>query len=141
MVTIPIYQSRSEEIGDAFIEHVFSTYSIPEWMIIDQGISFMSTLINYVFKKWGIKIKTISPYNHLSSQAEHGVKSLATILTKHLTGLGQYWSKYLPFAMYSYNTYFSPNLSGFTHMNYFLEEIQATYWFWDGSKCESIRRI
>ena len=27
MVTLPIHQSRSEEIGDALIEHVFSKYS------------------------------------------------------------------------------------------------------------------
>ena len=30
-------------------------------------------------------------------QAENGIKSLSTILTKHLTHLGQIWPKYLPF--------------------------------------------
>ena len=35
MVTVPICQSRSEEIGDALIEHVFSKYHIPECMIMD----------------------------------------------------------------------------------------------------------
>ena len=29
--------------------------------------------------------------------------SIDTILGKHLTGLGQYWPKYLSFVMYSYN--------------------------------------
>ena len=50
----------------------------------------MSTLINYLFKKLGIEIKTVAPYNHQLFQAEYGIKSLATILTKYLTGLGQY---------------------------------------------------
>ena len=46
----------------------------------------MSTLINYLFTKLGITIKTPGPYNHQSFQAEHKIKSLAIILTKHLTG-------------------------------------------------------
>ena len=65
----------------------------------------MSTLMNYLFKKLGIEIKMVVPYNHPSLQAEHGIKSLATILTKHLTGCGQHWTKYLSFVMYKYNTF------------------------------------
>ena len=51
MVTIAIYQSWSEEIGD----HVFSKYSIPECMIMDQDSTFMSTLINYLLEKLGLR--------------------------------------------------------------------------------------
>ena len=58
----------------------------------------MSSLMNYLFKRLRIKIKTVAPYNHKSLQAEHGVKSLSNILTKHLTGLGEMWPDYLPFA-------------------------------------------
>ena len=47
----------------------------------------MSSLINYLFNKIDIKIKTLAPYNHQSLQAEHGIKSLSIILTKHLTNL------------------------------------------------------
>ena len=57
-------------------------------MIMDQDSAFMSSLMNYLFKVLGIKIKTVDPYNHKSLQAEHGIKSLSTILTKHLTGQG-----------------------------------------------------
>ena len=41
------------------------------------------------------------------------VKSLTHILTKHLTGLGQMWTKYLSFAMFAYNTFNSPNLGNY----------------------------
>ena len=75
MVTVPIYESRSEETGDALIDHVFSQYSIPECMIMDQDNAFMSTLINYLLKKLDIIIKTVAPYNHHALQAEHGIKS------------------------------------------------------------------
>ena len=124
MVTVPIYQSRSKEIGDALKEHVFSKYSILGCMIMDQDSALMSTLINYLFKKLCIKIKTIAPSNHQPLQAEHGIKSLANILTKHLTGIGQYWPKYLPFAMYSYNTFVVKFEMDMVHVNYFSERNQ-----------------
>ena len=37
------------------------------------------------------KIKTVVPYNHQSLWAEHRIKSLSTILMKHLTNLGHMW--------------------------------------------------
>ena len=55
----------------------------------------MSSLINYLFNTFNIKIKTVAPFTHQSLQVEHGIKSLSTILTKHLTNLGQMWLKYL----------------------------------------------
>ena len=55
----------------------------------------MSSLRNYLFNKLDIKIKTLTPYNHQSLQAEDGIKSLSMILTRHLTNLGQMWPKYL----------------------------------------------
>ena len=69
MVTIPICQSRSQEIGNALIENVFSKYSIPECIIMNQDGALMSILINYLFKNLGIKIKTVAPYNYQSLQA------------------------------------------------------------------------
>ena len=54
----------------------------------------MSMLMSYLFKSFNIKIKTVPPYYHQSLQAEHGIKSLLTILTKYLTEQGQMWLKY-----------------------------------------------
>ena len=53
----------------------------------------------------------MAPYNHQSLQAEHGIKSLSAILTKHLTYLGQMWPKYLPPAILAYNTFNTPSLA------------------------------
>ena len=83
LITAPIYHSRSEEVGEALIEHVISEYCAPDCIIMDQDSAFISTLMNYLFRKLNIKIKTIAPYNHQSLQAEHGIKSLSRILTKH----------------------------------------------------------
>ena len=88
LITLPIYQVRSEEIGDALIDNVISKYGIPEYLIMDQDSAFMSTIMNHLIRRLNIKIKTVAPFNHKSLQAEHGTKSLSTILTKHLTRTG-----------------------------------------------------
>ena len=62
----------------------------------------MSSFMTYLLNTFGIKIKTIAPYNHQSFQAEHRIKSLSHILTKHLTNLGQMWPKYLSLATSAY---------------------------------------
>ena len=47
-------------------------------------------------------------------QAEHGIKSLSTILTKHLTSLGQMWPKYLLLSIFVYNTFNAPSLENYS---------------------------
>ena len=66
LITLPIHQSKSEEIGSALIENVISKYCVPNYIIMDQDSAFMSSLVNYLLKKLYIKIKTVAPYNHQS---------------------------------------------------------------------------
>ena len=114
LITVPIFQANSEEIGEALIENVITTYCIPECIIMDQDSTFMSSLMTYLFHKFDIKIKTVAPYNHQSLQAEHRIKSLSHILTKHLTNLGQMWPQYLSLATFAYNTFNTPNLGKYS---------------------------
>ena len=114
LVTAPIFQARSEEVGEALLEHVITNYCLPEYIIIDQDSAFMSSLMTYLFHRLDIKNKTIAPYNHQSLQVEHGIKSLTHILTKHLTGFGQMWTKYVSLATFAYNTFNSPNLGNYS---------------------------
>ena len=111
---MPIYHSRSEETGEALTENTISKYCISDYVIMDQDSAFMSMLMNYLFKRLNIKIKTVASYNHQSLQAEHGIKSLSTILTKHLTELGQMWPKYLPLVTLAYNIFNSLNLGNYS---------------------------
>ena len=57
LVTVPIFQARSEEIGEALIENVITKYCIPEYIIIDQDSAFMSSLMTYLFHKLILKLK------------------------------------------------------------------------------------
>ena len=113
-ITAPVKPAKSEEIGEILINSVFSKYCVPDYIIMDLDSAFMSSLMSYLFKKLSIKIKTVAPYNHQSLQAEHGIKSLSNILTKHLTKSGDMWIDYLPFATLAHNTYNSPNLSNYS---------------------------
>ena len=114
IITAPTKQAKSEEIGEILINSVFSKYCVPDYIIIDLDSAFISSLMSYLFKKLGLRIKTVAPYNHQSLQAEHGIKSLSNILTKHLTKSGDMWIDYLPFATLAHNTYNSPNLSNYS---------------------------
>ena len=114
LIMVPISQARSEEIGEALIENVITKYCIPEYIIMDQDSAFMSSLMTYLLDKFNIKIKMVAPYNHQSLQAEHGIKLLSHILTKHLTNLGQMWQKYLSLATFAYNTFNTPNLGNYS---------------------------
>ena len=114
LITVPIYHSRSEAIEDALIENVISKYCIPDYIIMNQDSVFMSTLMNYLFKRLNIKIKTLAPYSQQSLQAEHRIRSLSSILTKHLIEQGQMWPKFLPLATLAYNTFNSPNIGNYS---------------------------
>ena len=111
LITVPIYHAKSDEVGGALIEKIIAKYCIPDCIIMDQDSAFMSNLINYLFRKFEIKVKTIAPYNHQYLQTEHGIKSLSNILMKHLTEKGQMWHKYLLLATFAYNTFNAPSLA------------------------------
>ena len=83
---------------------------------------------------------TVAPYNHQSLQAEHGIKTLSQILTKHLSGQGQMWHKYLPLATFAHNTFNSPNLAN--HSTYelvFGRRLKLLFRFGDASRFKIIR--
>ena len=118
LISAPLYHAISEEVGEALIENVISKFGMPKCMIMDHDSMFMSSLMSYLFKKWGISIKTVGPYNHKSLQAEHGIKSLSNILSKCLTGKGQTWHKFLSLGTFASNRFHTPNLG-----NYFPYEL------------------
>ena len=114
LITAPLYQARSEEVGEALAENVVSKFGTPDCMTMDKDSAFMSSLMSYLFKKLEITIKMVGPYNHKSLQAEHGIKSLFNILSKCLTDQGQMWHKFLSLAMFTYNIFHSPNLGNYS---------------------------
>ena len=113
LITMPIYHSKSEGISNV-LRDVISKYCTTDYIIMHQDSAIMSMIMNYLFKRLNIKIKTVVPYNHKSLQAEHGIKSLLAVLTKHLTEQGQMWPKYLPLVTLGHNTFNSANLVNYS---------------------------
>ena len=64
LITVPIHQAKSEEIGKALIENIITKYCIPEYLIMDQDSAFVSSLMTYLLNKFNIRIRTMAPYNH-----------------------------------------------------------------------------
>ena len=67
LITVPIYHSRSEEVGEALREHIISKYCAPNCIIMDQDSAFMSTLMNHLFRKLNIKIINLYKQNTVSN--------------------------------------------------------------------------
>ena len=74
LITAPLYQARSEEVGEALIENIISKFGTPDYMMMDQKSALMLSLMSYLFKKLEITINMVGPNNHKSLQAEHGIK-------------------------------------------------------------------
>ena len=110
MVAVPMRTATALEICDAIMENFIGYFGTPIRIVCDQDPAFMSHLTKWFLKSYGIHVTKASPTNHQSLMAEHGIKSLANILMKHLTGLGENWPLYCKPAMLAYSSYATPNL-------------------------------
>ena len=94
----------------ASVSEVYVAYfGLPTHIVCDQDVSFTSSLIQAFTEQLGIKTIMVSPTNHKSLLAEHGIKSLSNLLVKHLTEIWS-WPDCLPYAMLCYNSYSTLNL-------------------------------
>ena len=69
LITTPLYQARSEEVGEALIENIISKFGTPDYMMMDQDSAFMSSLMSYLFKKLGITINLTTTSNYKQNMA------------------------------------------------------------------------
>ena len=112
LVVAPLKETQTIQVCEAIKECFIANYGPPTHIICDQDPAFVSSMAQAFFHHFGIRIITVSPTNHKSLLAKHGIKSLAEILKTHLSSLGPTWTDYLNFAMLSYNSYITPNLDG-----------------------------
>ena len=113
MVALPLMSTRTPHILDAFQRGYLAFFGPPTHIICDQDPAFTSSLMEAFVTQLNIKIVLVSPTNHQSLQAEHGIKSLSGLLVKHLSTVWS-WHPVLPYSMLCYNGYSSPNLNGYS---------------------------
>ena len=68
--------------------------------------------MSYFAKQHGINIYTVGVTNHKSLLAEHGIKSLSSLIKNAMGATRGDWFQYISEAMLAYNSYASPNLDG-----------------------------
>ena len=114
IVTHPMREVSSTHVCEILVDNFIAYFSTPVRIICDQDPSFLSSLSQYCFQQYGIKLVTVSPTNHRSLLAEHGIKSLGNLIMKHLSGFGRNWHIFAKPCMIAYNSYASPNLAGYS---------------------------
>jgi len=112
IMAIPLRTEQAPEICEALFTQVISVFGSPSHIISDRGPAFTSSLTEYFLSRLGCKQLVISPTNHKSLLAEHGIKSLSNLLLKHLTDLGKEWPNFVKTAQLNHNSYPSPHLDG-----------------------------
>ena len=113
MVVLPLASTRTPHILEAFQKGYLAYFGPPTHIVCDQDPAFTSSLMEAFVTQLNIKVILVSPTNHQSLQAEHGIKSLSGLLVKHLSTVWS-WPSILPFSMVCYNGFSSPNLDGYS---------------------------
>ena len=113
MVALPLMSTRTPHILEAFQRGYLAYFGPPTHIVCDQDPAFTSSLMEVFVTQLNIKVILVSPTNHQSLQAEHGIKSLSGLLVKHLSTVWS-WHSVLPYSMLCYNGYSSPNLNGYS---------------------------
>ena len=113
MVALPLSSTRTQNILEAFQRGYLAYFGPPTHIICDQDPAFTSSLMEAFVTQLNIKVILVSPTNHKSVQAEHGIKSLSGLLVKHLSQVWS-WHSCLPYSMLCYNGYSTPNLNGYS---------------------------
>ena len=83
-VALPLQSTRTQSILEAFQRGYLAYFGPPTHIICDQDPAFTSSLMEAFVTQLNIKVILVSPTNHKSLQAEHGIKSLSGLLVKHL---------------------------------------------------------
>ena len=112
IVTHPMKQISATHVCEILVDYFIAYFSTPLRLICDQDPAFISSLCQYCFQQYGIKLVTVSPTNHKSLLAKHGIKSLSNLIMKHLSGFGRNWHIFAKPCMIAYNSYSTPNLAG-----------------------------
>ena len=113
MVALPLTSTRTQNILEAFQRGYLAYFGPPTHIICDQDPAFTSSVMEAFITQLNIKVILVSPTNHKSLQAEHGIKSLSGLLVKHLSQVWS-WHSCLPYSMLCYNGYSTPNLNGYS---------------------------
>ena len=112
VVACPLKSTKAEEVCDALWDNFIKYFGSPTHIICDKDPAFTSSLFTRFSEQFGIHLLFVSPTNHKSLLAEHGIKSISNNIMKHLQEQGRNWPKFCGLAMLNHNSSNTPNLDG-----------------------------
>ena len=111
-LAIPLKQRTAQVVAEALLHRLICIFGLPRLLIVDQDKGFTAQVIQYMLAAIDCKLKIISPYNHGSSKTERQIRTISSIINKHLTDKGDMWPLYASVAAYAMNTFASEALAG-----------------------------
>ena len=82
MVALPLMSTRTPHILEAFRRGYLAYFGPPTHIVCDQDPAFTSSLMEAFVTQLNIKVILVSPTNHQSLQAEHGIKKFVRFVSE-----------------------------------------------------------
>lgn len=103
-VAIPLQETTSLSIADAFTKNFICIYGAPKSLLTDQGSNFLSALMRNLSRKFGIKQYHTTAYH---PQSMGSIERSHHVLVEYLKTQipdNERWDEHISLAMFSYNT-------------------------------------
>lgn len=113
-VCTPLKTLDAPAISEALIQRVFCSFGIPETLVTDAQSSLIGKVMEIVCNALKISQKVVSVKNHGSLQVERQIRSIADLIKINLDQYGEDWVQYHSVAQYSFNSFSSPQLGGYS---------------------------
>lgn len=114
VIAVPLKTLDAPTVCEALIQKVFTVFGIPSVVITDQASTFTSHLVDLLCSTLGIQQKLISVGNHGSLMAERQIRSIADLIKSNLNIYGISWTQFVSTAVYTYNSFSSAHLGGYS---------------------------
>ena len=82
MVVLPLHSTRTPHVLQVFQKGYVAYFGPPTHIVCEQDASFTSSLMHAFTEQLNIKMIMVSPINHESLLAEHGIKEFVKFVGK-----------------------------------------------------------
>ena len=96
-----VFPVKRETIGRLLVEHVIARHGVPEPLLSERGLSFLSAFIHGVYKLVGTTKLNTSGYNPQYDEKYNS--TLINVLVKSANKYGRDWDAHSPSLMVKYN--------------------------------------
>lgn len=104
-IATPVFNVTTQEIIRVLISDVISKFGLPKKFLTDNGTGFMSNLGIELYKYFGMKKLTTTPYHpETDGLTERFNKTLCDMLSSYVNESGDDWDIWLPLVTSAYNS-------------------------------------